>query len=44
MDKDESGLIEVSEVPDSLQKEITEGGMEIRGGITPLLLEALMEE
>lgn len=42
MDKDKSGLVESDEMPLSLQKEMDDAGMEIRGGLTPLLLEAFM--
>jgi hypothetical protein len=42
MDKDKNGLVESEEIPPSLQKQLDDAGMEIRGGLTPLLLEAFM--
>ena len=42
MDKDKDGLVDSNEMPASIQKQLDEAGMEIRGGLTPLMLEALM--
>jgi len=44
MDKDKSGRIEPNEIPESFQQQLEAEGMQIRGGLTPLLLEALMTE
>ncbi len=44
MDKDKSGLVESDEMPVAMKKELDAAGMQIRGGLTPLLLEALMNE
>jgi len=42
MDTDKNGLVETAEVPAKLQKQLDAAGMQIRGGLTPLLLEAIM--